>query len=319
VQIIFAGKAHPQDMAGKAIIKTIVQHIHEETFRYKMVFLEDYDINIARYMVQGADVWLNTPRRPMEACGTSGMKAVANGALHMSILDGWWAEGYSPGAGWAIGAGEEYEDTQYQDEIESRAMYELLEREVIPAFYARSRDGTPREWIRMMKASMRRLCPIFNTHRMLEDYVDGFYVPAAVLHQKMQRERNQTAESFARWKQKVQTHWKEVRIQEVKLEDGRAEILVGKAMPIQARIGLGQLEPGDVSVDLYYGPMDADGDLVRALTEPMAADGASGEDGHVYRATVPFKESGKFGFMLRIMPKHPLLVHSADMGLVVWG
>ena len=319
VQIIFAGKAHPQDMAGKAIIKTIVQHVREETFRYRVVFLEDYDMNIARYMVQGADVWLNTPRRPMEACGTSGMKAVANGALHMSILDGWWAEGYSPGAGWAIGAGEEYEDTQYQDEIESRAMYELLEREVIPAFYARTRDGTPREWIRMMKASMRRLCPIFNTHRMLEDYVDGFYVPAAVLHQKMQRERNKTAESFAGWKQKVRTHWKEVRIQEVKLEDGRAEITVGKAMPIRARIGLGQLEPGDVSVDLYYGPMDADGDLVRALTEPMATDGASGEDGHVYRATVPFKESGKFGFLLRVMPKHPLLVHSADMGLVVWG
>ncbi len=319
VQIIFAGKAHPQDMAGKAIIKNIVRHIHEEAFRYRVVFLEDYDINIARYMVQGADVWLNTPRRPMEACGTSGMKAVANGALHMSILDGWWAEGYSPGAGWAIGAGEEYEDTEYQDEIESRAMYELLEREVIPAFYARTRDGTPREWIRMMKASMRRLCPIFNTHRMLEDYVDGFYVPAAVLHQKMQHERNQTAESFAEWKQKVQRHWTEVRIQELKLEDGRAEIPVGKAMPIQARIGLGQLEPGDVSVDLYYGPMDGDGDLVSALTESMALDGASGEDGHVYRVTVPFKESGKFGFMLRIMPEHPLLVHSADMGLVVWG
>jgi starch phosphorylase len=319
VQIIFAGKAHPQDMAGKAIIKNIVRHIHEEAFRYRVVFLEDYDINIARYMVQGADVWLNTPRRPMEACGTSGMKAVANGALHMSILDGWWAEGYSPGAGWAIGAGEEYEDTEYQDEIESRAMYELLEREVIPAFYARTRDGTPREWIRMMKASMRRLCPIFNTHRMLEDYVDGFYVPAAVLHQKMQHERNQTAESFAEWKQKVQRHWKEVRIQELKLEDGRAEIPVGKAMPIQARIGLGQLEPGDVSVDLYYGPMDGDGDLVSALTESMALDGASGEGGHVYRVTVPFKESGKFGFMLRIMPEHPLLVHSADMGLVVWG
>ncbi len=319
VQIIFAGKAHPQDMAGKAIIKNIVQQVHEETFRYRVVFLEDYDINIARYMVQGADVWLNTPRRPMEACGTSGMKAVANGALHMSILDGWWAEGYEPGCGWAIGAGEEYEDTQYQDEIESRAMYELLEREVIPAFYSRARDGTPRDWIRMMKASMRMLCPIFNTHRMLEDYVDGFYVPAAVLHQKIAHERKQSAESFAAWKQKVQRHWREVRIQEVRLEDGRAEIPVGKAMPIQARIGLGQLRPEDVWVDLYYGPMDADGDLVKALTEPMTTDGASGEDGHVYRATVPFKESGKFGFLLRIMPRHPLLVHSADMGLVVWG
>ncbi len=319
VQIIFAGKAHPQDMAGKAIIKNIVQHVHTEEFRYRVVFLEDYDINIARYMVQGADVWLNTPRRPMEACGTSGMKAVANGALHMSVLDGWWAEGYSPGCGWAIGAGEEYEDTVYQDEIESRAIYELLEWEVIPAFYTRARDGTPREWIRMMKASMRSLCPIFNTHRMLEDYVDGFYVPAAMLHQKMQRERQQTAESFAGWKQKVYRHWREVRIQEVKREDGRDEIQVGKAMPVEARIHLGALQPEDICVDLYYGPIDPDGDLVKALSEKMSTDGAPGEDGYVYRGTIPFSESGKFGFMLRIMPRHSLLVHPEDMGLVVWG
>ena len=319
VQIIFAGKAHPQDMAGKAIIKNIIQHIHQETFRYKVVFLEDYDINVARYMVQGADVWLNTPRRPMEACGTSGMKAVANGALHMSILDGWWAEGYTAGCGWAIGAGEEYEDTQYQDEIEGRALYELLEREVIPAFYSRARDGTPREWIRMMKSSMRNLCPIFNTHRMLEDYVDGFYVPASLLHQKMDPDKKQTAEAFAAWKQKVQRQWKELRIQEVRLEDGSAEIPVGKAMPVQARVQMGQLGPEDICVDLYYGPMDADGELIKALTEPMTTDGPAGENGQVYRATVPFRESGRFGFALRIMPRHALLVHPTDMGLVVWG
>jgi starch phosphorylase len=319
VQIIFAGKAHPQDMAGKAIIKNIVQHIHEEDYRYKIVFLENYDINVARYMVQGADVWLNTPRRPMEACGTSGMKAVANGALHMSVLDGWWAEGYQPGCGWAIGAGEEYEDPDYQDEIESRAIYELLEREVVPAFYARTRDGTAREWIRMMKASMRTLCPIFNTHRMLEDYVDGFYVPAAMLHQKMWHEPKQTAESFAAWKQKIQRHWREIRIQDVKLDDGAAEIPVGKAMSIRASISLGQLKPEDVWVDLYYGPMGPDGDLIRSLTEPMTSDGSVGENGYAYRATVDFRESGKFGYMLRVMPKHALLVHAADMGLVVWG
>jgi starch phosphorylase len=319
VQVIFAGKAHPQDMAGKEIIKNIVRHIHEEDFRYKIVFLENYDINVARYMVQGADVWLNTPRRPMEACGTSGMKAVANGALHMSVLDGWWAEGYRPGCGWAIGAGEEYEDSQYQDEIESRAIYELLEREVVPAFYARTRDGTPSEWIRMMKASMRTLCPIFNTHRMLEDYVDGFYVPAAVLHQKMWHERKQTAEAFAAWKEKVRRHWKEIRIQDVRLENGAGEIPVGKAMPIRARIGLGPLQPDDVWVDLYYGPIGPDGDLRRSLTEPMSTNGPPGENGYVYRTAVPFKESGKFGFLLRVMPRHPLLVHAADMGLVVWG
>ncbi len=319
VQIIFAGKAHPQDVEGKAIIKNIVQHIHDERFRYRVVFLEDYDINIARYMVQGADVWLNTPRRPLEACGTSGMKAVANGALHLSILDGWWAEGYRPGCGWALGEGEEYGDTQYQDDVESRALYELLEREVVPAFYARARDGAPRDWIQMMKASMITLCPIFNTHRMLEDYVDGFYVPAAVLHGQMAHDTKETAESFAAWKRRVRDCWKEVRVREVRLENGRAEIPVGGDMVVHARVGLGGLEPEDVRVDLYYGPIDADGDLMRSSTEPMAAEGPSEEGGHVYRVTVPFKESGKFGFLLRVMPSHPLLVHAADMGLFAWG
>ncbi len=319
VQIILAGKAHPQDMAGKAIIKNIVQNIHKEEFRYRVVFLEDYDINIARYMVQGADVWLNTPRRPMEACGTSGMKAVANGALHMSVLDGWWAEGYRPGCGWAIGAGEVYEDSPYQDEIESRAVYELLEREVIPAFYERTRDGTPSEWIRMMKASMRSLCPIFNTHRMLEDYVDGLYVPAGVIQKKMHAERKQTAESFAAWKQKMQRHWKEVRIQEVAVGNGKGEIKVGEAMEVRARIGLGQLAPDDVRVEIYYGPMDPDGDLVHSMIEPMATDDAGGDGGYLYRTDVPFRESGRFGYVIRVLPRHPLLVHAVDMGLVSWG
>jgi starch phosphorylase len=171
----------------------------------------------------------------------------------------------------------------------------------------------------MMKSSMRNLCPIFNTHRMLEDYVDGFYVPASLLYQKMEPDRKQTAEAFAAWKQKVQSQWKEVRIQEVKLEDGRAEIPVGKAMPVQARVLLGRLGPEDVCVDLYYGPMDADGELIKALTEPMTTDGPPGEDGQVYRATVPFRESGRFGFALRVMPRHSLMAHPVDMGLVVWG
>ena len=319
VQILFAGKAHPQDMAGKAIIKNIIQHVHRDDFRYKVAFLEDYDINIARYMVQGADVWLNTPRRPMEACGTSGMKAVANGALHMSILDGWWAEGYKPGVGWAIGAGEEYEDTQYQDEIESRAIYELLEREVIPAFYDRSRDGTPREWIRMMKSSMRHLCPIFNTHRMLEDYIDSFYVPAAVLHQKMHHDVKKTAESFAEWKQRIRSHWAEIRIESVHALDGRGDIPVGQGMPVRANIRLGPILPEDIQVDFYYGPMDADGDLIKGIAEEMKRDESSRENEHIYQAMVPFKETGRFGYLLRIMPRHPLLVNPADMGLVIWG
>ncbi|MBN1105941.1 MAG: alpha-glucan family phosphorylase, partial [Deltaproteobacteria bacterium] len=170
VQIIFAGKAHPQDRPGKELIKQIIQTTNKETLRRHMVFLEDYDLDIARTMVQGVDIWLNTPRRPLEACGTSGMKAVANGALHLSVLDGWWEEGYERELGWAIGNGEEYEDHEFQDELESRALYDILEKDIIPIFYERGPDGLPRRWLAMMKASMHKLCPMFNTHRMVSEY-----------------------------------------------------------------------------------------------------------------------------------------------------
>ena len=154
VQLIFSGKAHPADDAGKQLIRSIIQTIKKEPFRDRIVFIEDYDINVARYLVQGADVWLNTPRRPLEACGTSGMKAGANGALSLSILDGWWDEGYQTDNGWAIGSGEEYENTEYQDEIESRDLYDLLEQSVVPLFYERGIDDIPRDWISMIKRSI---------------------------------------------------------------------------------------------------------------------------------------------------------------------
>ncbi len=319
VQIIFAGKAHPQDKEGKEIIKNIFQYTRKEEFRFNVVFLENYDITIARYMVQGADVWLNTPKRPMEACGTSGMKAVANGALHMSILDGWWEEGYKPSRGWAIGAGEQYEDSDEQDEIESRAIYELLEREVVPLFYDRARDGTPRGWIDMMRSSMRNLCPCYNTHRMLEDYVDSFYVPSFVRYQDMQQDREQAAQAFVDWKNHIQAHWGGISVKGIKLGKGGQEIAAGTSLPVQASIFLGDLCLEDIQVDLCFGHLDADGDIVDASIEPMACEKNDDGQVHVYQTIVSFKQTGKFGFALRILPRHPLLVHSCDMGFVIWG
>ena len=178
VQIIMAGKAHPRDDGGKELIRKIVQFAKTEEVRNRIVFLEDYDMNVARYLVQGVDVWLNTPRRPMEASGTSGMKVLANGGLNLSIPDGWWAEGATHGqVGWSIGRGEDYSDPDYQDRIEASMLYDLLEKEVIPLFYDRNTEGVPRAWIARVKNSMRELVPVFNTHRMVAEYATKFYFP----------------------------------------------------------------------------------------------------------------------------------------------
>ena len=178
VQIIFAGKAHPQDLPAKEIIRSVKHFASDPRVRNQMVFVEDYDINVARYMVQGVDVWLNTPRRPLEASGTSGMKAAANGALNVSVLDGWWDEGYAPDVGWAIGSGEVYGDPEEQDRVECEALFNLLENEIVPMFYERDRSGLPREWIAMMKASIRKLGAFFNTQRMVREYTESCYLPA---------------------------------------------------------------------------------------------------------------------------------------------
>ncbi|MDQ3441413.1 MAG: alpha-glucan family phosphorylase, partial [Planctomycetota bacterium] len=187
IQFVFAGKAHPADHEGKELIKTIVNFARDPGVRRRIVFIENYDINIARYLVQGVDVWLNTPRRGMEASGTSGMKAAVNGVPNCSILDGWWVEGYAldPNVGWAIGRGETYADGNVQDQIESQALYDILEKQIVPLFYKRGVDNTPREWIARMKTCMRRLAPVFNTNRMVRDYAEKFYVPATTRGQTL--------------------------------------------------------------------------------------------------------------------------------------
>ncbi|HEU5315469.1 MAG TPA: alpha-glucan family phosphorylase, partial [Chloroflexota bacterium] len=321
VQIIYSGKSHPADNGGKELIREIVRLARREDLRRHIVFIENYDLNVARYLVSGCDVWLNLPRRPLEASGTSGMKAAMNGVLHMSVLDGWWDEAYRPGLGWAIGKGEEYPDEGYQDHVEARAVFELLEKEVVPLFYERGADGLPRGWIQMMKNSIRELGDVYNTNRMLREYTEALYLPAAARHARLMRDGVAGAKSLVGWKQSVAAAWKDVRIE--KVDDAPADVAVGMELPVRARVRLGSLKPSDVSVQLYDGPVDADGQITRGQSvEMQAASGDAATEGqggaYTYEGHIPCRSSGLHGYSIRVVPSHPDLSNPFEPGLVAW-
>jgi starch phosphorylase len=318
VQLIFAGKAHPRDDAGKELIRQIVELARQEEFRRRLVFLEDYDMTIARYLVQGADVWLNTPLRLQEASGTSGMKATANGVLNLSILDGWWDEAYRPEVGWAIGRKETYDDYNYQDQVEAEALYGLLEQEVVPTFYDCGGDGLPRRWIAHMKASIQTLCRFFNTHRMVGEYTERFYLPAAAHYQQFAAEGMDRAKAMSAWKARVRRNWSQVRVEAVDVEPPK-EVQVGGEFPVQARVHLGALTPDDLAVELYMGQMDSGGEITEAHATPMQPVGPGGEGSHLYQASaVTCSRSGMHGYTVRVLPNHPDLPTPFLPGLIVW-
>jgi len=318
VQIVFAGKAHPQDEDGKQLIKNLIRITAKENLRRHMVFLEDYDMEIARRMVQGVDVWLNTPRRPMEACGTSGMKAAANGALQVSILDGWWDEGYDRELGWAVGGGETYDDPDFQDDLESRTLYDILEKDVVPLFYERGADGLPRRWIDMMKRSLYRLSPVFNTHRMVEEYWDRFYLPAAERGFQIREDDWSGLRSLARWRDKIMFNWSGVAIRAIRMQEVEG-VEVGQPYTIEVDVHLGELEPEDVVVEVYGGRVDPSGRFLDRLVRPMTPTETLPETVHRYREELLFSEAGHFGLNIRIIPNHPNPESRHAMGLVVWG
>ncbi len=331
LQIIFAGKAHPRDNGGKDIIRQIVHFASQEPVRGRIVFLEDYDMNVARYLVEGVDVWLNNPRRPLEASGTSGMKAAVNGILNLSTLDGWWCEGYVPDGGWVIGAGESYEDKQYQDAVESDAMFNLLEEEVIPLYYnLGSDDRTPREWIARMKTTIKWCCPRFNTNRMVAEYTRKFYMPSASRWQQLCTGSMDRIRELSHWKTKVKKAWSELSIEDVEvliddgkdvynLNDKQPQLEVGCSLRVNAKVNLGSLAPDDVAVEIFYGKVDSgeniiDGDVQRMGFDQSASDGVYS----IFTGVVPCEKSGHYGFALRIMPSHPDMVDPYEPGLVLW-
>ncbi|MBM3318261.1 MAG: alpha-glucan family phosphorylase, partial [Candidatus Eisenbacteria bacterium] len=258
VQILFAGKAHPRDERGKALIREIVGHTRHERLRRHIVFLENYDTSLARYLVAGVDVWLNTPRRPREASGTSGMKAAVNGALNLSILDGWWDEAYARKIGWAIGRGEEYADEEQQDRVESRALYDILENDVVPLFYSRGVDGIPREWTARMRAAMRALCPVHNTNRMVCQYMLEHYQVCAERYARLTADGGARLRALAAWERRVRGAWGEVRAWDVSAA-GTGAASVGGEIRVACSVALGSLAPADVAVQVYHGRLDEHG------------------------------------------------------------
>lgn len=318
IQFIFAGKAHPKDDAGKELIKEIVHFSRDPEVKRRIIFLEDYDQMIARYLVQGVDVWMNTPRRPMEASGTSGMKAIVNGVLNLSILDGWWVEAFEidPNVGWSIGKGEEYTDLAYQDEVEANALYDLLEKEIIPLFYDRGPDDLPRGWINKMKTSMRRLCPVFNTNRMVQEYTEKCYIPAFRNYQKLFNNNFELAKKLAEWKNHITQHWGELQIIKVDADTSK-DLTVNDELKVNSWVKLGSLKPEDVNVEIYYGALDNDGNIVNGNSKIMHTIGHS--DGvYQYTGSISCSTSGLHGFTIRILPFHKDLANPYEMHLIYW-
>lgn len=319
VQLIIAGKAHPRDEEGKQLIKDIINISKDEHLRKKIVFIENYDMNVARYMVEGCDVWLNNPRRPLEASGTSGMKIIANGGLNFSVLDGWWDEAYSRDVGWKIGNGEEYEDLDYQDEVESRIIYDTLEKEIAPVFYQRGDDRLPRKWIYMMKESMKKLGPFFNTNRMVEDYVNKFYINSFERRSAIMKNNWKAAKEFTAWKQNVVGNWSKIKFINIDHKKDNGNLKVGAKFTVTAEIDLGDLSPDDVEVQIYYGKLVGNGDtqknsFVSMNNIPKRVRSRI----YSYEGEVNCKDTGNFGYTLRILPKHSLLINPFELGLIKW-
>jgi len=319
VQIIFAGKAHPHDTEGKEFIRQIIKMSRQPEFRHALVFIEDYDMNVARYMVQGVDVWLNNPRRPKEASGTSGMKVIYNGGLNCSILDGWWDEGYDASVGWAIGNGEEFTDAEadLQDHVESSALYNLLENELVPLYYDRGRDNVPREWVQKVKNSLKKLAPYFNTHRMVQEYTSNMYVPAYQRYIHMTTSEMKAGLNFSQWRRHLGEVWDQVRI--VNVDVSKQSIHVGTQLEVKASVNLGALTPHDVRVQLYYAPLTPHGDLGASgeAIDMQPVNGSSSES-VTFAANVTYDSSGERGLSVRIVPHHEGLVNDFQLGIVRW-
>ena len=302
VQFIFAGKAHPKDNEGKELIKRIIEFSNRPSVRHRFVFLEDYDINIARYLVRGADVWLNTPRRPYEACGTSGMKAAINGGLNVSILDGWWCEGYNENRGWRIGNGEEYDDPHYQDAVESQALYNILENDVIPCFYERRDGTTPAHWIKMMKESMKMAMQNFCSIRMVNEYEQRFYLPVARGHDELIADNARKAAALRQQHHRLHRLWDKIRLESPQRSNG-GSFIVGDVFRATSIVHLGELRPEEVKVELYYGPTQSLDRIEPGMTETMSVEEDLGNGTYRYSCTFQCDLAGRYGFTARATPQ----------------
>jgi glycogen phosphorylase len=317
VQLIFAGKAHPADNQGKEMIRQLVAFSADPDIRHRIVFLDDYDIAMARMMYQGADVWLNNPRRPQEACGTSGEKAALNGALNLSIPDGWWDEMFDGENGWAISSADDEEDLARRDRVEADSLFALLEEQVVPLFYERTGGPVPRRWLARVKHMLATLGPQVTATRMVRDYVQELYEPTAARADAFAAGSHARAKELAGWKRRVGEAWKGVHIDGIDTDQDVTDL--GNERKVSVQVALGDLSPGDVEVQLLHGPVGQHDELADATVAPLSLDGDGPNGHHRFTGTFTCERPGRYGVTVRVVPAHADLVHPVEMGCVAWG
>jgi starch phosphorylase len=317
VQMVFAGKSHPADDSGKELIRQVSAFASDPDIRHRFVFVEDYDIAVARSLLQGADVWLNNPRRPHEACGTSGMKAALNGGLNLSILDGWWDECFDGENGWAISSAEHVDDLEHRDALEAGSLFELLERQVVPLFYERWQGPVPRRWVRRIRRSLTTLAPRVTAARMVRDYTEQLYEPAAAQGDAMTAAGSERARELAAWKERVLAGWDGVHVDHLEVDGSVADLGVERG--VEAIVALGSLTPDDVEVQLLHGPAGQGEELADPSIVPMRKEGEA-PDGHLrYAGSFTLDRTGRYGVTVRVVPSHPDLTSAAELGRIAWG
>ena len=308
VQLLVAGKAHPADEDGKRMIQQWILLEREPGLRRRLVFLEDYDLSLAQELIQGVDLWINTPRRPWEACGTSGMKVLVNGGINLSVLDGWWEEAYDPEVGWAVGDGKALTENA-RDARDAASLYQLLETAIVPEFYARDSDGIPRDWLKRMRASLSRLTPEYSSNRMVQEYVTTLYLPASGEYRRRTDGSPPNAITTREWESRLRCGWPGLQIGEPMVTDANG--VWNFTVPIY----LGDLEPDDLRVELYADPQ-GDGPVGIHVMEPLSLVPGSA-NGHIYTGTVPSERSAEH-YTVRITPWRAGVSIPAELNLILW-
>jgi len=317
VQLVVAGKSHPADDGGKRLIQLLVEFSQDPAVRGRIVFLPDYDIGMAQKLYPGCDVWLNNPLRPLEACGTSGMKAALNGSLNLSILDGWWAEFHADGLGWAIPSADAAGDAAERDALEAAAMYDLIEHQIAPRFYDRGADGVPTAWVGDIRHTLATLSPVLSAERMVREYVERLYLPAAASERAVTADDLAPARALATWVAKVRAAWPEVHVAHIESGGMDASPHVGERLHVRALVELGDLAPDDVAVDLVHGRPRAGEELGDTAVVPLTLESHELGRPAAYTGEVRFERAGAFGYTVRVVPRNPLLASDAELGLVV--
>ncbi|BBB00269.1 putative glycogen phosphorylase [Actinacidiphila reveromycinica] len=318
IQIVVAGKAHPADEGGKRLVQELVRFTDDPRVRHRIVFLPDYDMRMARTLYPGCDVWLNNPLRPLEACGTSGMKAALNGCLNLSVRDGWWDEWYDGENGWAIPTADGVADEDRRDALEAAGLYDLLERQVAPRFYDQGRGGLPQRWIEMVRHTLTTLGPKVLAGRMVRDYVGQLYAPAARSHRAV---RGEAAVELARWKRRVRQEWPRVAVDQVETVSVEGSVgdaaELGATLTLRVQVELGGLDPSDVDVQLLSGPVDTADRLTAPVAQSLKPVARADVEGrHTFEGPLTLDRTGAFGYTARVLPAHPLLADPAELGLV---